>query len=261
MSPDFESVYLSLEERFSSFKALILEKNRHLNLTRIVSDEDFKYKNIEDSIMPLFLSKFFSFSFFKERRRVLDIGTGGGFPLIPLAILLSDSSSQFDIDNVSAEVLDASFSSHRIKSPVFYGLDSVKKKIHAVEDVALSLGLSNVHFLADRAEIFGRDPLYRETFDCVIGRAVAEVPVLLEYSVPFVKVGGYICMYKSADIEAEMCISDKTFDILGVRLVECLPYSLSHQMGARNFLVYKKVKKTTDKYPRNAGVAKKNPLI
>lgn len=256
MCPDFESIYLSFEKAFSYFKELILEKNRHLNLTRIVFDADFKYKNIEDSIMPLFMSKFFSLTFFKVRRRVLDIGTGGGFPLIPLAIVLSSPCSEVSEGDFPPLSLI-----QNVVTPHFYGLDSVKKKIHAVEEVASCLKLSHVRFLADRAEVFGRDPLYRENFDCVTSRAVAEIPVLLEYSVPFVKVGGYICMYKSSDIDEEMRVSARTLDLLGVRLVERLSYNLSHQMGGRNFLVYEKTKKTSDKYPRNIGLAKKNPLI
>lgn len=257
MNFDFESVYRVMQDDFDSFRSLILEKNRVLNLTRITSDEDFKYKNIEDSIAPLFLSQFFSLSFFTSVRNILDIGTGGGFPLLPLAMLLSKGKKFWE--NFSA--LSAFSDLSKVVTPFFYGLDSVKKKISAVSDVAVSLNLEGIEFLSERVEVVGRDLRYRANFDCVTSRAVAEIPVLLEYSAPLVKIGGLICMYKSSDIDDELRISGKAAQNLGVRLIEEFKYHLSNELGSRTFLVYRKTAATSLKYPRNIGVAKKNPII
>lgn len=256
---NFETLIPFLDEDFNLLRKLILEKNQVLNLTRIVSDEDFRIKNIEDSLKPLFLSDYFSFIFFSDRRKVLDIGTGGGFPLLPLAIFLSKSrlfwESLLSEGTVSSEDLC------RIAPPDLYGMDSVKKKVAAVADIVSSMGLNNVKCLSERAEVLGRNTAFRETFDCAVSRAVAEIPVLLEYSVPFVKSGGLICLYKSIDISEELRISRRAEKLFGVELVEVLKYHLSHDMGGRSFLVYKKISQTSEKYPRNIGVAKKNPII
>lgn len=224
---------------FSDFKAALLEKNERINLTRIVSDEDYLHKNIEDSLKPLALSRFFNMDFFSEKKALVDIGTGGGFPLFPLALY------------VGMESLQASS---------FYGLDSVSKKMNALREIAASLCLPNVHLLSGRAEELGRAEEHRESYDAATCRAVAELPVVLEYASPFLKRDGILAVYKTSSVDTETHHIAEVAAVFSLQLLEDLEYSLSDGYGERRLLVFRKIGKIDRRFPRGNGIPRKNPI-
>lgn len=169
-----------------------------------------------------------------EALNILDLGTGGGFPLLPLAIL---------------------FPEHH-----FTGLDSVRKKMDAVARMVDSLNLSNVTLITGRAEESGRDPAHRERYDVVTARAVAETAILLEYCAPFVKIGGQILLWKSMNCDEEISSASGAESKLFLKRKDTIIYDLSEPWGKRQILVYEKTRSTPKEYPRAVGLAKKNPL-
>jgi 16S rRNA (guanine527-N7)-methyltransferase len=171
----------------------------------------------------------------KEPMRFLDLGTGGGFPLLPLAICLPQCS--------------------------FVGLDSVQKKISAVERIAQAMHLTNVSLVCGRAEELGRENAHREQYDIVLCRAVAEINVLLEYAAPFVKIGGHVLLWKSMTIEQELQDSLLARAELFCHLKGSHPYELLGNFGKRQILMFQKTSKTPTKYPREVGVPKNQPLL
>lgn len=167
--------------------------------------------------------------------RILDLGTGGGFPLLPLAICL----------------------------PHYHctGVDSVQKKISAVERIAQAMELSNVSLISGRAEELGRDPEHREQYDIVTCRAVAEINVLIEYAAPFLKIGGHLLLWKSTTIDQELKDSLLARAELSCHLKDTYQYELPGDWGKRQILIFRKAAKTAPKYPRAVGTAKKEPLL
>lgn len=166
--------------------------------------------------------------------RLADVGTGGGFPLLPLAIALPDAQ--------------------------FTGMDSTQKKIDAVNRIKDALGLKNVNLICGRVEVIGHAKEYREMFDVVTARAVAEINVLLEYASPFVKVGGKVILWKSLDVDQELKDSEKAQKELHCSLKDKYIYELPGDFGKRQLLIFEKTKTLSKAYPRGVGVAKKNPL-
>lgn len=167
--------------------------------------------------------------------RILDLGTGGGFPLLPLAICLPHCT--------------------------FVGLDSVQKKISAVNRIMKAMNITNVSLVCGRAEELGRDTHHREQYDMVVCRAVAEINVLLEYIAPFVKVGGWILLWKSMNIDEELKNSLSARAELTCHLKGSEPYELPGNFGKRQILLFQKTSKTADKYPRDVGIPKNQPLL
>ncbi len=222
---------------FVEFKALLLDKNKQLNLTRIVDDSDYSIKNIEDSLLPLFLSEYYNLEALKNSKKFLDLGVGGGFPLFPIVMLAAERGFQTS----------------------FTGIDSVQKKIRAIREISMNIGLP-VEFVAGRAEELGREQSHRERYNIVVSRAVASLPVLLEYVSPFVKKEGIFVAYKGGDVEAELEQSKRAEKKLSLELAEVLKYSLRDNVGKRTLLVYKKMGFISKTYPRAVGIAKKKPL-
>ena len=165
---------------------------------------------------------------------VLDLGTGGGFPLLPLALLHPEIR--------------------------FTGMDSTQKKIDAVQRIVDALGLKNVNLVCERAEELGRDEAHREQYDVVTARGVAPLNVLLEYASPFVKPKGKILCWKSMKLEQELQDALLARSELSCQLVEQLPYTLPEKWGERQIVVFEKRGPVSDKYPRGTGVPKKSPL-
>lgn len=165
---------------------------------------------------------------------VLDLGTGGGFPLLPLAILFPEIS--------------------------FTGLDATKKKAEAVRRIVNKIGLTNVDLLIGRAEELGHDPLQREQYDVVLSRATAPLPTLLEFMSSFVKVYGHLLCWKSMHIADELLASIPARMALQVRLVDTVEYDLPGDWGKRQILVFEKTGKLAGKYPRGVGIPKTKPL-
>jgi len=169
------------------------------------------------------------------KMHILDLGTGGGFPLLPLALCLPDCA--------------------------FTGLDATQKKIDAVERMIAAMHIQNVSLISGRAEVLGKYPAHREQFDVVLCRAVAEINVLLEYAAPFAKVGGAILLWKSLNIDQELQDSLLARAELSCHLQSQHAYELPGNFGKRQILYFKKTAKTPAKYPREVGIPKKQPLL
>lgn len=227
-------------EEFRHLREVVVRMNERINLTRIVGDEDFRIKNIEDSLEPLFLSRAFAVDGFPDGGKMIDVGTGGGFPLLPLAMYnrLVFPSRGFS----------------------YCGLDSVGKKMRALAEIAGEMRIENIHFISGRAEVYGRDMQFRERFDLATCRAVAELPVVLEYCSPFVKVGGVVAVYKAKSAAEEMEKSGNAACRLGLQLIETCAYALSQQQGERVLFLFRKGRPISADYPRKDGVPKKAPL-
>lgn len=210
------------------FSDLLLEKNRVLNLTAITDPEEVKIKHFLDS---LYLLRFHSFS---PGERVLDLGTGGGFPGIPLKIFSPETE--------------------------FVLVDSVNKKLQFIRDAIEELGLKKVEVIHGRAEDLSRDPLHREKYDAVVSRAVASLPVLTELTLGFVKPGGLFISYKGANAGDELAASENALKVMKGSLASEETYDLPR--GDRRSLIF--IKKTEvlpdDRYPRKAGKPAKKPL-
>ncbi|MGM9890825.1 MAG: 16S rRNA (guanine(527)-N(7))-methyltransferase RsmG, partial [Floccifex porci] len=166
--------------------------------------------------------------------KVIDVGTGAGFPGIPLKIAFPE--------------LDILL------------LDSLNKRINFLNQVISELGLENIQTIHGRAEDFGKNPLYREKFDLCVSRAVANLSTLSEYCVPFVKVDGYFISYKSGKVQEELDASRHAVDILGGKVENCLNYALADTDMERSLVVIHKLKPTKKAYPRKAGKPSKEPL-
>lgn len=214
--------------KFSRFVDLLIEKNKSLNLTRIVSEEDVWVKHLFDSLIPV------RFLTFKKGMRVMDLGTGGGIPGIPLAILFP--------------------------SVDFVLVDSVQKKTEAVKEFARELKLRNVKVVNARAETLGQDPAHREQYDMVLARALAPLPILLEYTVPLIHLYGNVIAYKGPDYVEELSQSRNAITKLKAEPPKVFHYRLPYGRGDRTILQITKKQVTPDTYPRRDGMPKKSPL-
>ncbi|MDP4007563.1 MAG: 16S rRNA (guanine(527)-N(7))-methyltransferase RsmG [Candidatus Peregrinibacteria bacterium] len=215
---------------FEPFMKTLLQANKDINLIsrEIKEEEDLFVKHIYDSV------KIIDFFDFSNSVTLLDIGSGGGIPGIPLAIALP-----------------------HLKITL---MDSVEKKMRRAKSITEELKLNNVKILIGRTEEKGHDPNFRESFDIVTARAVAELPVLLEYALPFVKVGGYFIAYKGRNHQEELSESKTALYTLGAKLTDVFSYDLPNDLGQRVYIICKKISDTPEKYPRKIGIPKKTPL-
>ena len=223
------SIALNAEQlkQFDTFYRLVVEWNNKINLTAITEPRDFAVKHIIDSISIWNDKKFLNV------KTVIDVGTGAGFPAIPLKI----------------------YRPH-IKITL---LDSLAKRINFLKAVGEELGFSDITFLHSRAEDAAHNPKLRETFDLAVSRAVAKLNILSEYCLPFVKVGGCFAALKGSSVEEELQESKAAVKILGGADVECICITLPND-NERNLIYIKKGSKTADKFPRKAGVPERKPL-
>ena len=204
----------------------ILEWNEKINLTAIKNPGEFVIKHFFDSFPAAMLPEF------RNAETIIDVGTGGGFPGVPLAALCPGKN--------------------------FVLADSLAKRLRVIDAVAIESGITNITTVHGRAEDLGRNPDYRETFDVCVSRAVASLPVLLEYCLPFVKVGGTFIAYKGPEAEEEIKISSAALKKLGGkidRIVDASDGTYSH-----NLIVITKSSSTPKAYPRKAGTPSKTPL-
>lgn len=204
-----------------------LEENALLNLSALRTPETCWHGNILDSLSVLDVLP-------PTPMRVLDVGTGGGFPLLPVAVCRPEW--------------------------ICVGLDSVEKKINALDRIVQKVGIGNVDLLCGRTEELGRNPKYRETFDAVFARAVAPINVLLEYVSPFCKRGGKVILWKSLKVEDELRESLLARAELSCHLAGEHRYTLPGTWGTRQLLIFDKTSRLSDTYPRGVGVPKKEPL-
>lgn len=206
---------------------LLQEKSAQLNLFSAGDRLKLAEKHIPDSLAVL------DFWHLEKEMRVLDLGTGGGLP--GLALALSCPEDAFTL------------------------MDAREKKVRAVKEISEELGLENTRVISGRFEDLARDKKYREQFDVVTARAVAALPVLLEYATGFLKVGGSLYAWKGPDYETELKQTKIAQAELGLAYKEAFPYELPG-CDARVILRFEKMKKLHPAYPRRTGVPSSNPL-
>ena len=213
---------------FKNYQKLFLEYNQKINLIS-KNDEKFLFeKHIFDSLaFNLFYSKYNK----KNINNILDIGTGGGFPSVPISLLYPNI-------NVTA-------------------LDSINKKIKSIECLKEELLLKNLFPVCRRAEEFNE----KEKFDVAVSRATAELRIILEYAIPFLKTGGYFVAYKSLKAEEEIKNAKTALKLLNAEVIDKIEYSLPiKEENKRVLLIIRKIKKTPSIYPRQNGIIKKKML-
>lgn len=227
---EFEKLGVSVSDRqfekFDKYAEMLVSYNEKVNLTALTSPEDIAEKHFIDSILP-----FLHFSL-KKDASVIDVGTGAGFPSCPLKIVREDIALTL--------------------------VDSLNKRVNFLNMLSQNLSL-DAKCIHARAEELGKDLDYREKFDIATARAVANLPMLCEYCLPFVKVGGYFAALKGsrgADEAKEAYTAIKT---LGGKLQEVYEYSLPSGDN-RTLIIIKKISQTPPKYPRNKGLMTKKPL-
>jgi len=215
------------QNQFYQYMQLLLMWNEKMNLTAITEPKEILIKHFIDSmsISP----------YIEENTKVLDVGTGAGFPGIPLKIVLSQND--------------------------FTLLDSLNKRINFLNEVIRNLKLEKIETVHGRAEEFCKIAKRREGYDIVTSRAVAKLNTLLEYMLPFVKIGGKCICMKSLEIEEELNNANRAIEILGGEVEKVETITLENTDITRKILIIKKIKETPKKYPRKAGMPSKEPII
>lgn len=213
-------------EQFYLYMKILQKWNENINLTAILEDGDILQKHFIDSLTIL--------PYINNEDNVIDVGTGAGFPGIPIKIVKED-----------------------IKVTL---LDSLNKRVKFLQEVIDNLALSNIDTIHNRAEDAGRNLDLREKFDIAVSRAVAPLNVLVEYLMPLVKKGGQCICMKGNNIEEELANSKKAIYILGGKLEKIDELYLPQSDIKRNIVIIRKIEDTSSKYPRKAGVPSKNPI-
>ena len=204
----------------------ILSWNEKINLTAIRDPEEFVIKHYVDSLRIAELPEF------QAAETVIDVGTGGGFPGVPLAAAAPEKR--------------------------FLLMDSLNKRIKVILELTAACGIGNVEAVHGRAEDLGRDPQYREQFDLCVSRAVADLSVLSEYCLPFVKPGGAFIAYKGSSAEEELGRAERAIRLLGGEILRVDHAGIDNM--EHRFIVIRKVRHTQKAYPRKAGTPAKSPL-
>ncbi len=210
--------------RFATYSALLKEWNQKMNLTAITDDDGISVKHFLDSILPLYHTEI------PQNASVADIGTGAGFPGIPLKILRPDLKVTL--------------------------VDSLNKRITFLETVVEELGLENVTCIHGRAEELGKDNKFREKFDMVTSRAVANLRVLGEYCLPLVKVGGQFLALKAEGVDEELADAKPMLGTLGGGKAQVISAPLPGSDMTRKLVVIPKEKPTPSQFPRRANKIK-----
>lgn len=216
----------SAADNLQRYSEILREKNKVMNLTAITDPTEIVTRHFLDcaALAP----------YMPQDGRVLDVGTGAGFPGIPLKIAFPE-----------VEVVL---------------LDSLNKRVKFLNEVIGQLGLSKITAVHGRAEDFARQKDYREQFDLVVSRAVANLSSLSEYCLPYVKVGGRFVSYKSGKLNEELTAAQKAIHVLGGEAKEPVYFQLTGTEDERSFVCIEKGKATPKKYPRKAGTPAKEPI-
>lgn len=212
-------------KQFMLYYHLLVEYNKMFNLTAITEPVDVFVKHFVDSVLPLRV--------IKEGVSVIDVGTGAGFPLIPLKIMRPD----IDVTLV----------------------DSLSKRVNFLNVVVSELELTDVKCIHSRAEDLANNIKYREKFDVCVARAVAKLNTLVELTLPFVKINGILLAYKS-DATLELVSAKHALAVLGGELEEIMNFELPLGMGNRNIVIINKISNSPSRYPRGQNKPKNNPL-
>ncbi len=213
-------------ENFYQYMKEIIKWNEKINVTAITDEKEFILKHFVDSLT---ISKYIS-----ENQEIIDIGTGAGFPGIPLKIVKENSKVTL--------------------------IDSVNKKLNVIRDISQRLGLKNLEIIHTRAEDLANNEEYREKFDIVTTRAVSNFSTIAEYMLPFVKIGGKAICMKGPNFQEELENARKAIDILGGR-ISSVETCIISQDFERNIIVIDKIKDTPKKYPRGQGKPLKDPIL
>ena len=212
------------EQMFDEYFSMLVETNKHLNLTAITEERDVLIKHFLDSVLPEKL--------IPQNATIVDVGTGAGFPALPLKIVRPDLKVCL--------------------------VDSLNKRINFLNAVCDQLKLEGVTAVHSRAEDFAKNN--REKFDVAVARAVAQLNTLAEYLLPLVKVGGVAVIYKSSKLEEELKDAKKAIEILGAKVEKIERFVVDEENLERNVLVLKKVKNSPNKYPRDKNKPKLDPI-
>ena len=223
------------KEQFFKYYEMLIEKNKVMNLTAITELSDVITKHFVDSLLLVLAAPELGLKLDGSvEYSCIDVGTGAGFPGIPLKIAFP-----------------------WLKITL---LDSLNKRVGFLNEVIEALGLTDITAVHGRAEDYGRDAKYREQYDICVSRAVANMSTLSEYCIPFVKKGGYFIPYKSGEIDEELNQAKKAIGILGGKLKSVEKFVLPGTDAARSLVMIEKVKPVSKKYPRKAGLPTKEPL-
>ena len=213
-------------KKFYTYMNLLLEWNEKINLTAITDKEEIILKHFIDSLTIL--------KYVNDNEKMLDVGTGAGFPGIPIKIMN---------ENIEITLLD-----------------SLNKRINFLNEVINKLKLKNISAIHSRIEDYGKNNKYREKYDIVTSRAVANLATLSEYMLPMLKIKGKSICMKGSDIKEEVKNSKRAIDILGGEIVNIEELVLPKSDNRRNLIIIEKKKNTPLKYPRKAGIPSKEPL-
>lgn len=223
ISIEFSNIQI---EKFYKYMNLLIEWNEKINLTAITEPKEIIIKHFIDSLTVL--------KDIKGKNTLVDVGTGAGFPGIPLKIM-----------------------DEEIKITL---LDSLNKRINFLNEVINQLDLKNIETIHSRVEEAGKNKKYRESFDIATARAVANLATLSEYMLPLVKVGGKSICMKGSEVSEELQNSKKAISILGGEIENIDNFQLPKSDMMRNIVIIKKVKNTPNKYPRKPGTPSKEPI-
>ena len=215
-------------KQFMTYKDMLLEWNEKMNLTAITDEREIILKHFVDCAILCGAADM-------GGKRVIDVGTGAGFPGVPAKIICPDMQITL--------------------------LDSLNKRITFLNELVSKLSLEGVQCVHMRAEDGGSDKSLRETYDLCISRAVANLAVLSEYCLPFVKIGGYFISMKGPDVSEELKEAEKAIRVLGGEVTEVKAAAIPDTDINHSLIIIKKVRPTPPKYPRKAGKAKKEPIM
>lgn len=213
-------------QKFYQYMNLLIEWNEKINLTAIVEPKEIILKHFIDSLTII--------QYIKPNESVIDIGTGAGFPGIPIKILREDLKITL--------------------------LDSLNKRIKFLDEVIKELGLENINAVHTRIEEYAKNKQYREKYDVATSRAVANLTTLSEYMLPMVKIKGRAICMKGSEISDEISKSKKSIKILGGEIANIEEFTLPKSDNKRNLILIEKTKITPSKYPRKPGIPSKEPL-
>jgi 16S rRNA (guanine527-N7)-methyltransferase len=214
--------------RFARYQELLLEWNRHINLTAIGDPAEIQVRHFLDSLSCARVMGRL------EGKRLADVGTGAGFPGVPLKIYYPDLRLTL--------------------------MESVAKKTRFLQLLVTELGLTDVTIVNERAEVLGQNPDHRERYDWVVARAVAEMRILVEYLLPLCHPGGHVLAQKGTGAEEETAAAVAAIKTLGGALPHLYPVQLPGVADLHHLVLIEKVDRTPSQYPRRAGIPSKRPL-